>query len=263
MISVQAQGGLGNLMFQIAFIETLGYHYRLDTAINGLLDNFNHLKTEYTRSPHADEYLNIFQGYDWTKNQDRLHELEHNKRVPFHYVNVMPEDGTNYIGYFQSDRYFDKTVAWEIFRPSYAIRSIVIDYSDIFSGITCSIHVRRGDYVQLQGHHPLQGMDYYTHAIATLRPFKIDKFLVFSDDIEWCKENFIGDKFIFINNYDYVELFLMAKCKHHITANSSFSWWGSWLGSGYDSVTICPERWLGPKCADDPSDIIPERWIKL
>jgi hypothetical protein len=214
MISVTLAGGLGNMMFQIAFIESLGSNYGYDVAYNGLRENFHHIKTDYSRSPHADEYMNVFKNIDWKKNQDRLHEIEFNKRVPFHYSNVVPEDSTNYLGYFQSEDYFysRELIEW-LFQPSDSVIEDMAPYRSFFLEKTCSIHVRRADYMHLQGHHPFPGMEYYQHAIETLKPFNIDRFLIFSDDIPWCMENFKGNEFRFVQDRDYVELFLMAKCQ--------------------------------------------------
>jgi hypothetical protein len=90
-----------------------------------------------------------------------------------------------------------------------------------------------------------------------------EKFMVFSDDIDWCKQNFIGDEYIFSEGQkNYQDLIMMSGCQSHIIANSSFSWWGAWLGNNSQKSIIAPSNWFGPK---GPSnyEIIPTNWITL
>ena len=87
---------------------------------------------------------------------------------------------------------------------------------------------------------------------------------MFSDDLPWCKENFTGERFVFIDEKDYISLILMARCDHSVIANSSFSWWGAWLGETLDTVVIAPRHWFGDdKPKDFDADIKPQRWIQL
>ena len=94
---------------------------------------------------------------------------------------------------------------------------------------------------------------------------KIDVILVFSDDIKWCKENFIGDNFIFVENEkDYIDLYLMSMCNHNIISNSSFSWWGAWLNQSKEKVVISPEKWYGPNKGDrNLDDLLMSDWILI
>jgi hypothetical protein len=103
-------------------------------------------------------------------------------------------------------------------------------------------------------------VDYYEKAIWTLEPFNIEKFLVFSDDIEWCKSVFVGERFIFMDSPEYIALFQMGLCDHNIIANSSLSWWGAFLREELDKVIIYPEKWFGQK-GENLKDICPFRWI--
>ena len=91
-------------------------------------------------------------------------------------------------------------------------------------------------------------------------------YAVFSDDIEWCKKVFgNSEEIIYIEKEaDYVDLYLMSLCKHNIIANSTFSWWGAWLGKHPDQIVIAPNQWFGPAITDKPTDdLIPESWHKL
>lgn len=115
-------------------------------------------------------------------------------------------------------------------------------YSD---GITktdrVSIHVRRGDYVNNSFYVDLMTTDYYKQA---MEQFPNEKFIVFSDDIEWCKtkEIFRGCEFS-EGKTELEDMNLMAGCKHNIIANSSFSWWGAYLNPNPNKLVIYPKRW--------------------
>ena len=85
--------------------------------------------------------------------------------------------------------------------------------------------------------------------------------MVFSDDLDWCKETFLGNRFTFISgNRDYQDLFLMSMCKNNIIANSSFSWWGAWLNTNLNKKVIAPKKWFGPQLSLSSDDIYPNTW---
>ncbi len=91
-------------------------------------------------------------------------------------------------------------------------------------------------------------------------------FFVFSDDLEWTKTNIsIPYEVHYMDqngpDEDYEDLRLMMQCKHFIIANSSFSWWGAWLGNYEDKIVVCPRLWFND--SDLKSDIIPESWVRL
>jgi hypothetical protein len=93
------------------------------------------------------------------------------------------------------------------------------------------------------------------------------KYYVFADEIEWARNNlhFNGPATFVSGSYglkDYEELWLMSLCHHHIIANSTFSWWGAWLGERKDSLTICPKRWFASSLKQE-EHIAPDRWIRL
>jgi hypothetical protein len=173
-------------------------------------------------------------------------------------------DNTRFVGYFQSEKYWDEDWAFVkyLFEPSDFVVEQLARYEYLFSDITCAIHVRRGDYLNLQHFHPVVTIDYIDTAKVLLYGHGITKFLVFSDDISWCKDNFIGDKYIFIEGEkDYVELFLMARCDYKIISNSTFSWWGAYL-SDKVGITVAPRIWVTKPRTDD-SDVCPQTWRRI
>ena len=133
-----------------------------------------------------------------------------------------------------------------------------------------SLHVRRGDFAADPGtrkHHGLMTTEYYGGAIQVMKNRVGDiRIFVFSDDIEWVKENIpLSDPHHYVTDPAvpfYEEVHLMSLCRHNIIANSSFSWWGAWLNKNPDKVVIAPERWLA-KTGSDYYKEIPESWTKI
>jgi hypothetical protein len=115
--------------------------------------------------------------------------------------------------------------------------------------------------VDRQNFHPLQTLSYYEKSVSIIGEDKL--YVIFSDDINWCKENlnFIKNKIFVTDNLDYQDMYLMSMCKNNIIANSSFSWWGAWLNKNTNKKVVYPYIWFnfGP----DASQIGCENWIKI
>jgi hypothetical protein len=131
-------------------------------------------------------------------------------------------------------------------------------------GNSICVHVRRGDYLKTA--FGLCSPEYYKNAAAVMRERVGNDatFFVFSDDLPWCRDQLpIKDPaFIEGNEDDPVsELCLMAACRHHIIANSTFSWWAAWLGRHEQQVVIAPEPWISTE--SHCPDLIPLGWTKL
>ena len=261
MITCNLKGGLGNMMFQIAAIEHASLITGYSSSYCGVHELFNLINaSQDTSVMHAYEYLNIFENFNWPL-ANRSQKIT---KVPFHYVDTKFENNVTYDGFFQSEKYFPhREFILNLFSPSKSVELELKKYSDLFDNkITCSLHVRRSDYVRLQNYHPLQTLEYFTEAQKIIG--KVDRYLVFSDDLNWCKENFIGDRYVFIQtSRDYYDLFLQSMCTHNIISNSSFSWWGAWLNTDPNKIVIAPTRWFGPSKKLSDADIIPQSWKKI
>ena len=130
---------------------------------------------------------------------------------------------------------------------------------------TCSLHVRRGDFLKDPKWGGAIDPDYYQRAIAYVRGLHPDVcFYVFSNDIEWCRKQWGDENFHYVDcnrgSDSWQDMFLMSICRHHINANSSFSWWGAWLCCFDDTVVIVPKRFRADMIT---KDVYPDRWIKL
>ncbi|GAB3564292.1 alpha-1,2-fucosyltransferase [Spirosoma luteolum] len=166
----------------------------------------------------------------------------------------LPSGNWDLRGAFQSERFFAEAadLVRHYFTPAPAlVQAQQQAYGHLLTDNTCSLHVRRGDYLRHQPAFPPQPLAYYETAIDQ---FPADtRFLVFSDDLPWCRQHFIGDRFSFIEGQtDIADLFLMSRCHHHIMANSSFSWWGAWLNPSPDKRVYCPALWFGPAVSPRP-----------
>ena len=269
-------GRLGNQMFQ--FASTLatgkrkGYEVRfpiencsgfrrigpIDLSTGALsdvkcdlLDCFNIPNDYFISSPRLQIYSLFNEG-----------KFEYDDRIE------SKPDGCNLSGYFQTEKYF-LDIKEEI-KNIFSFKKEIVEEGDrILREISggkelVSIHVRRGDYTLYPDHHPTCNPEYYSLGIQEIRKVseKDLKVIIFSDDKQWCLDNmknYIGEDFSITNTEDpYVELYMMTKCDYHVIANSSFSWWGSWLSNS--KLTVAPSRWFGPSMDKNTDDIYCKNW---
>jgi hypothetical protein len=194
----------------------------------------------------------------------------------FHYdpsIETLPNK--SYIdGYWQSEKYFKRiepTVRKEftlITSPSTKNQKII---DKIKSCESVSLHIRRGDYVTDPKTNTLYGTcppEYYEKAIQLMKDkVKHPVYFVFSDDPEWIRSNMVTgypQHVVDINGPDdaHEDLRLMSCCKHHIIANSSFSWWGAWLSNNPKKVVVAPKKWFNNYHKDE-QDVVPENWVRV
>lgn len=248
-------GGLGNMMFQVA------------TAYSLSLDNddeckFSLIDGKFSRSvaKRFGEHTNAtcYQDNIFSKIQliNKCPAATYRER-DFRYSKIPYEKNLCLEGYFQSEKYFKHNRKKIIELFDYNIGD---KYDYLFDRETVSIHVRRGDYLNFLNVHPVCNLEYYKHALERFEDTQY-KILVFSDDILWCKNNF-NNEFVFMEGTpDYVDLFLMSRCDHHIIANSSFSWWGAWLNQNENKKIIAPKNWFGTSNSHlNTNDLYCDRW---
>lgn len=269
MIYCDLKGGLGNMMFQIAACLSLAKDKDTEAIFPNLKIHLHYLNEEKEYNPnmnYSHEYLslNIFKNLKSIKKDNSIKIYS----FPFNYKNIKLESSDAIIdGFFQTEKYFKNNE--KLIRESFKIDEFILDkinekYKNILEiKNTTSIHIRRGDYLKFKNHHTSLSLDYFRNAID-LTKNDTSKYIIFSDDIEWCKTKFQGNKFVFIENEkDYIELYLMSLCKNNIISNSSFSWWGAWLNLNENKIIISPKQWFGELIKEDDSDIIPENWKRI
>tara|TARA_R110000822_G_scaffold50816_6_gene132483 strand:+ start:652 stop:2262 length:1611 start_codon:yes stop_codon:yes gene_type:complete len=262
--------GLGNQLFSIA--STLGTAYD-----NNAIPVFNIHTPQF---PYKDNILRNL------KNTIDFNILNYYKEPHFHYKKISYTKNMCLDGYFQSEKYFKnhRKKILEFFKISENDYNFIQqNFKDLLIDTTVSLHIRRGDYTlpKYSSHHPVQTIEYYHEAMSHFS--NNVNYLIFSDDIDWAKENFSGDNFNFITQKtiqgndvmdtldiskggypDYIELYLMSLCDHNIIANSSFSWWGAWLNENPNKKVIAPKKWFGPAYGNiNDTDIIPNSWIRI
>lgn len=179
---------------------------------------------------------------------------------------------TWYFGYWQTEKYFIhiRPMLLDVFRFNES--KLATRTSAVCKQIRCSnsvsLHIRRGDYMSEQNrvlYGDICTLSYYRHAIAIIQEKVINMvFYIFSDDIDWVKQNLGLPNAVFIDwnrqEDSWQDMYLMSQCKHNVIANSTFSWWGAWLNTNQDKIVITPHRFMNinAKC-----DIIPDRWIVI
>lgn len=259
MIIVKLKGGLGNQLFQWAY----GYQLSFDNEV--YFDN----------SFYANKSEKEIKERNWKFDLDKILSQNIplcNKDIKkkfsektirkigdnFHFNNFKFDEKYNYLldGHWQSEKYF-KNAKEKIYHMMIKKSFVGFDFLN-----SCSIHVRRGDYLKKERRdvHPAQPIDFYKKALDIIQPK--GKIFIFSDDINWCKKNFNFENIVFVEGNSNIEdLLCMSLCENNIIANSTFSWWGAWLNQNKNKKVIAPKLWFGNKISS--IDLVPEDWIQI
>ncbi len=160
-----------------------------------------------------------------------------------------------YDGYWQDTKYFphDLSPVLAIIEQDSQNPKVNRWLDTIKSGVSVSIHIRRGDYVNHPVHGNIANRCYYQNAIDYMILQKGDAtFFVFSDDIQWARDNlnFGTQKVYYVSdfsNQEWNDIYLMSMCNHHILSNSSFSWWSHYFNRSENTICVFPEYWYNVK----------------
>lgn len=285
MIISIIQGGLGNQMFQYACGLCISHQYSCPlrlvsmNPLSGTKRRFELNIFDFDNKIDSSDYLHKY-GYRTRKIPRLLQRFFLNKGIIDTGIHIqrsqlesIPEIDSKkgYLileGYWQNEKYF--------FNVSNEIRNIFsftdVDdtnqriASQIHSEESVSIHVRRTDFInhrRSSRKHDVVPLGYYADAVKLIKSKYLNpKFFVFSDDINWVKENmnFLPRNSVYVSHNkekkSYMDMYLMSLCKSNIIANSSFSWWGAWLG-GSKLLRIAPKKWTNKI---DTKDVVPVSW---
>lgn len=290
MIGIKLLGGLGNQMFQYAFgraiskklnsplILDTAWFYNIpksDTPRTFDLNSYK-IRGSLIRSDQESPFLIHKTGYLQKiisklskKNLMNFPQYIVEKKIEFSKISSNLKEKTYFDGYWQSPLYFEeiREILLDEFTPVDIKGSDEELANEIELKNAVSIHIRRGDYVNneyAKSRHLVCDHGYYERAIKHISNLEKEiKFYFFSDDPEWVKKEFSNlNMEVIEGNHDrpWMDIYLMTKCKHHIIANSSFSWWGAWL-SQRDGITIAPKSWFTDGNTMD--DLIPDSWVRL
>ena len=252
-------GGLGNQMFQHAYAMALQAQDGARAVVDASRCGRNSIYVGYE----IDQVFTLKGALPllgWAKSQllYRTARLCGDIRsdagdVRFNSAFMRPDQRGYLQGFFPSFRYFSHAEArvrgaFQFKRPLPQKASEQAD--KLAEGDSVAVHVRRGDY--LIGNHAKAFMgictaSYYQAAISHLRELRPQaRFYFFSDDPEWCRNEFAEVATAVIDGNPcesaWIDMALMARCRHAIAANSSFSWWGRWLGGFNDAICVGPSR---------------------
>lgn len=253
-LTIDLCGGLGNQLFQIFFLIKLSKQYNMGIV----------LPNKYKLDDKRHTYYDLFPSLCIETKNDNYIEIHENS---FRATNYELDNNNNYkfFGYFQSWKYIEHIDPYDYIYFSkelvHKIHNTIFHIKKDYSNIT-AIHVRRGDYLLAQHFHNILSLEYYKKAVSILEE-RVNNtvYLIFSDDVMWCKENlnFLSPLYAkdFCEN-EVEELYAMSLCDNFIIANSSFSYWGAYLCT-HKKTVIYPKKWF--EATIDTTDLIPENWI--
>lgn len=287
MVAVQLSGGLGNQMFEYALylkLKSMGKEVKIDDFTcygEQELQRTNQLSVFGVSYERLSEQEYIALTDSSMRPADRVRrkllgrrDLSYREASCNFDPEVLRREPTLLLGYFQSEQYFAdiKEQVREAFRfqgtdaktPGLFLPAEQQELlSEIRGSEAVSVHIRRGDYLSAQNQALFGGIcddAYYERALAEMkRRLPEAVFFFFSNDTEWVKERYRGENCVVVegNGEDagFRDLFLMSRCRHHIMANSSFSWWGAWLDENPDKIVIAPKKWFNDReCRDIYTD---------
>jgi hypothetical protein len=276
-------GGLGNQMFQFAAARALslrqGAALRLDLRRLRARDHRPYGLGDF----HAGGRFETIESGELPAAPRRAVRLVHALlgKKDYHLETAFPFDRSVMTlrppvvldGYFQSELYFadQAAVIRADFAPSAEKQAVVSELARrlLPEGPSVSLHVRRGDYAtaENQAVHGLLDPTYYAAALALLAGKVTATVCVFTDDPAWVRANLAlpaSARYVSEHTASPAEdLMLMARCSHHITANSSFSWWGAWLNPDPAKIVITPSQWFQPGSGLDTRDLRPAGWLSV
>lgn len=285
MKTVRIIGGLGNQMFQYALLVGLKNSFKEDIYAdlsgfkeynlhNGLeiqsifgiklsvSNNCPFLARKLTLSRYVNKYLPFLcRHYQFEYPDFRyIEDIYQNKEKEY------------YAGYWHHHKYveFFKDDLCRLYQfPPFEDRYNTMISEQMWKENSIGIHVRRGDYLNEKQYQGICTLDYYKKAIQiVLSKFDNVSFYVFSNDVDWCRNNlsemFMNSKTIYVDwnkgKESYRDMQLMTFCRGLIVANSSFSWWGAFLNKKEDHLVIAPKRW---KNTDYNLEIQLPQWILI
>lgn len=280
---VKLWGGLGNQLFQYSFGEFLKKETNEEVIYvnafgvcdlsNSPLSAFNCVSSQNSTGKYFSNYFNG--SYRFNRKVLQFLPFLSNKIIVENLREAFSKNSLQYIlfdGYWQDLSFidFNRYALQALFTLRDETILTQTDFSDLIYNCDAavSIHIRRTDFLASSYHNVLT-LDYYQKAMHQIvERVQNPIFFIFSDDIFWAKNNFSFNKNTYFvssqNSHQSMltDFNLMSICKHHIIANSTFSWWPAWLNDHEDKIVIAPKNWY--KFNNELANrILPKEWIML
>ena len=243
-ITGHLMGGIGNLLFIVATCYSLSKKYKSTLKF--------YTKMWNDKRKNIIEY-NMIKNFQLDSTTTRNYNITYRENNFFYETIHLDSRINNCIyGYFQSYKYFDKykTEFVKMLHNPYSkmVESTIHQFKNNML-TPVSIHVRRTDYLSLSHIHLNLSSEYYSNAISHFST-ENSIFIIFSDDVTFIQNEplfqNLPHKIIIDNPDDEYCFWLMSACTHNIIANSSYSWWASYVNSNPNKLVIAPETWFGP-----------------
>jgi hypothetical protein len=273
MIVTKLQGGLGNQMFQYA----IGLNYALAYDVPLGID------ISLLRGDQMRQYnLDLFAGLKDVHTISRPYlEANINERTLLfdHDLALRIKDGDTLRGYWQNEQYFP-LARHELRKqfvpgapvPQFFVPGMIETIKEAGTRSTF-VGIRRSDYVVKQDFHGVLPMSYYEEGLSLVKRWLGEDPIVFlmSDDPEWCKTNWNlpyvthiagswGWTTPTVRGREDVDMYMMSLCHNAVIANSTFHWWGAWLGPMQDRVIVAPKQWFTAPGLDLE---LPKGWLRI
>ena len=272
---INISGGLGNQMFQYAFLLAM----REATGDDCLMDASKYATYNLHNGFELTEVFDISARCATKQELKKVTRYTTNYKLSRVYRKFLPKKKTEviepmpsctympdifskargdlfYEGIWQNEKYFSQVrpLILKEFTYKHSMSEQNKAASEKFAQkLTVSLHIRRGDYLLHKNYIGLCGVNYYTEAINYVKDkYGTDiQFAIFSNDMPWCQENIMP----MIEEYDctlvdwnkgkesYNDIRLMGYCRVNIIANSSFSWWAAYLNQNEGKEVIAPAKW--------------------
>jgi len=301
MLIAQISGGLGNQLFQYAFVRSLALRlnqkYKLDLSwyydfekydnsdnpnVNTrrayLLNKFNIseklLSRNYLRIAHRIRHSSVLCNLEFYPV--KYFKFKRINESDFDIDKIPKYENLYFGGYWQNSKIFEDHA--DLFKSEFTLKNkMSLENQELLDKInstnSVALHIRRGDLLSRPAtvlkalDSPCLSENYYSNAINIIsKKIKSVNLYIFSDEIDWVKNNKefnAPPTFVDTKGPDYEHFVLMCKCKHQIIANSTFSWWAAWLNSYAKKIVISPKWWYRDKKKNESIIRIPQDWIKI
>lgn len=285
IISCFLMGGLGNQLFQI--FTTLAYGIRFNRKM--VLPYTDVLNVGIDRPTYWESFLSSLKKFTTYNKSNKFSNDDLSKlpqyREPCHHFSKIPkfkDEPFTFFGYFQSYKYFEKEIdtIYALINLREQQELIRKEFPEYFNSsyVNISMHFRLGDYKNIQEYHPIMPYQYYENSLFHIvlhqpfvKPYRLLYFCEKEDNeivtghINMLKNKFSAVEFIKVDDSieDWKQLLIMSCCDNNIIANSSFSWWGSYLNKNETKIVCSPKSWFGPKVNKITDDMFPAHWVKI